>query len=75
MSSCSKEMYVVLTKTDHGKAVWLETTDIDIVDLELKQNTIRVLGPYLVGPDGYPSVEEAVICDLNFSGSLDDLAT
>ena len=39
---------------------------------ELNKNltTIKVLGPYAIGPEGYDSPEEAVFYDPSFSGSL-----
>lgn len=62
------EEYVVLASTPHGTPTWYTTTS----DKELNKNltTIKVLGPYAIGPEGYDSPEEAVFCDPSFSGSL-----
>jgi hypothetical protein len=35
----------------------------------------RVLGPYLIGPGGYKTVEDAVSVDPDFLGNLDDAKT
>lgn len=63
-------LYVVLAKTSHGKPVWYTTDDPSWKEPDFI--TIMVLGPYLIGPGGYKTVEEAVSHDPNFNGSLDE---
>lgn len=66
------EICVVLAKTPHGKPVWYT---VQYGDLDRSLDTIKVLGPYLIGPEGYENAEEATLCDPEFSGSLDDPET
>ena len=68
----SVEKYVLLTKTQHGKHVWIATDDLNTIDIDLRESRHIVLGPYLIGPDGYATIEEAVESDPDFYGSLDD---
>jgi len=56
------EMFMVLLQTAHGHRYYRETSDPESVkeDLGLYESLPRsVHGPYLVGPEGYKSVEEA----------------
>ena len=64
------ELYVVLAKTQHDTPVWYTSSDQNPDNKELIP--IMVLGPYLIGPDGYKTVKDAVENDPNFLGSLDE---
>lgn len=68
-----KEICVVLAKTLHGKPVWYTIEPYGELDRNL--TTIKTLGPYLIGTEGYENAEEAVLCDPEFTGSLDDPET
>ena len=65
------DMYLVLTRTAHGKPYYQWTKEPDTVRLDLGLNEAlprKVVGPFLIGEDGYASTDEAVLAldvDLN----------
>jgi hypothetical protein len=64
--------YVVLCRTAHGTAYYRATAYPDLLD---RAEVERILGPYLVGPGGYATAEDAVASDPEFAGDLGDPST
>lgn len=80
-TQCNVDLYVYLTCTAHGKPIWRataesETSRADLPDRGVRNPPpVRQLGPYLVGPSGYASVEDAVAEDPAIAVNLDDSDT
>lgn len=64
--------FAVEAAKQNGTPIWIATEDLGLIDNELTQSIISILGPYLIGPDGYATVEKAVEIDPDFFGSLDE---
>lgn len=62
----SSEMWVFLTSTSGGKPIWRAASHDDPRQANLPDRhvynppPVRIIGPYLVGPDGYDTVEDGV---------------
>lgn len=70
------EEYIVLTCTAHGTPLW-RVGDLDVVAVDrgvYNPPPMKIFGPYLIGKDGYRSIEEAVENDAELP-DLDDPTT
>lgn len=54
------DIYLYLNETAHGARYFRVHRDSQVGRLLPPDRTIKVLGPAVVGPDGYPDEEEAV---------------
>jgi hypothetical protein len=71
----SGEVSVYLTCTAHGKPVYT-TCEADLPDRGVTNPPpIRKVGPYVVGPEGYADIKEALESDPSIDVDLDDPLT
>lgn len=70
------DVYLFLNETAHGRRFWRVAHEADSEKMTLPDRTIRVLGPAIVGPNGYENAEEAAYALADFAGiDLDEPET
>jgi len=70
------DVYLYLNETAHGKRFWRTHSDSEVGRLLPPDRTLRVLGPAIVGPDGYETEQDAAEALADLAGiDLDDPAT